>query len=341
MADQENSKKKKILRNKLSYCWRNIFDYFGITRYFIQSNRLTCVCPVHCGDNESAFNLNIDENSEYFGNWFCNSHRCHEKFGKDSLGLLHGIMYSLDDQAKFQDALKLAQTLTRDCKFNEDIRDNDTITNFLLREKKEDKTKISRTTVRSKLLIPSPWYINNRNFSPEILDEFDVGDCQDDTSQMRGRTVFPVYSEDGKYMVGCTGRRHDSGINKWINSKGFNKSAHLYAYHRAIKRAKELSSIILVEGQGDVIRMHEHGIINTVGLFGLSLSESQEFMLQKSGVLNIILALDNNQAGREASQKLEKQLGYFFNIHRVNIPANDIGEMTNLEVIREQIRNFI
>lgn len=325
---------------KMATKWKILIESFGVD-YFYLGDLIVCNCPIHHGDNQSAFNLNVNENSEYFGRWFCNTRKCHEEFGGDMFGLAKAIL-SKDKDVSFREVIDFCEDFVKDVKVDFSVSETDNVINFFSKSEKNTKNTVTREVVRSKLIIPAEYYIG-RGFSPNILNEFDVGLCVREDAPMYNRVVFPVYSEDGKYLIGCTGRRIDDGPNKWINSKGFKKSCYLYGYHKAIKRAREVGSLILVEGQGDVLRMHEAGIINTVGIFGSSLSDSQEFLLQKTGVMNIVLAMDNDEAGQEAFIKIKERLSTFFNVYKLQIESKDIGDMLVSEVIKlkTQIGNFI
>jgi DNA primase len=99
----------------------------------------------------------------------------------------------------------------------------------------------------------------------------------------------------------------------------------------------------LVEGQGDVIRLHEAGVRNAVGIFGSHLSDSQVFLLQKSGALNIIVMTDNDEAGEKCRLETKEKLKYSFNIFDVITPTNDIGDMSVgeiNEIIKPQMKGL-
>lgn len=320
-----------------------VFAEFGVTNYSHQGDLVITSCPVHLGSYQSAFNLNTEETSEWFGNWFCNSHKCHLTYGRDMIGLVLGLMKRDSPEATFLDAMKFCEKLTRNVTIDYEYRKLDAVTNFFSKQKAADKTFLTREQVRSRLHIPSTYYIEKRGFSPEILDSFDVGYCDRKDSPMYNRIVFPVYDEQGQYMIGCVGRRIDDGPNKWINSKGFSKSSHLYGYNKAIKRAKEVGAIILVEGQGDTIRMHEAGISNTVGIFGASLSDAQEFLIQKTGVMNVVVAMDSDGPGQAAYESIYDRLRLLFNVIKLDIPKKDIGDMTvdEVQLLKQSIRKYV
>lgn len=320
--------------------WKTLIDRYRI-QYYERGDLIICNCPIHHGDNESAFNLNINPDSNYFGRWFCNTKKCHYDYHNDMIGLAHGLL-SRERPVSFYEALEYCESLVTGININTDTITVDNVTSFLTKEQKVNKILLAREDVRKRLLIPPQFYLN-KGFSAEILNEFDVGLCTQRNVLMEDRVVFPVYSEDGKFMIGCTGRTIVNHRDKWINSKGFSKSTQLYGYHRAIKRAKELNAIILVEGQGDVLKMHEAGVINTVGLFGSDISDAQEFLLQRTGIMNVVLAMDPDEAGKDAYIKINNKLKNLFNVHELKLTDKDLGDMTLSEIdsIKVKLGRFI
>jgi hypothetical protein len=69
----------------------------------------------------------------------------------------------------------------------------------------DNDTRIERRYVTSSLVIPSEYYIS-RGYSAEILSKYDIGLCNKDGKEMSDRVVAPIYSDDHRYVVGCTGR---------------------------------------------------------------------------------------------------------------------------------------
>ena len=76
-----------VLKMKLMSKIFDIFDYFNIDDYFTSDSMIIGSCPIHQGDNNQAFNINIDPSSEYYGAWFCNTKHCHNQ-GNDILALI-------------------------------------------------------------------------------------------------------------------------------------------------------------------------------------------------------------------------------------------------------------
>lgn len=310
-------------------------------KYYTSGDRLFARCPVHRGDNHSAFNIIIDPSSSNYGWWYCNTKVCHREFNNDIVGLIQGIQ-----NFSYGDSVKYLEDLTKDVTLDISIKEKiklDSVVNFFSKTKKEDSFSIDRDYVRSHLRYPAQ-YLVTRGFSESVLDEFDIGFCDNPNKEMYNRVVFPVYDETGHSIIGCVGRAVSDSAERWKNSKGFNKSNYLYGYWKAYKHIKKCGSVVLVEGQGDVLKLYSSGIVNSVGLFGCDLNDSQEFLLQKSGAFNIILALDNDEAGKKAREKIREKSSCFFNIIDVEIPKKDLGEMTVQEIdetIKPQIRKYL
>lgn len=328
---------------------KKIFDllqFFDIDEYYESNNLIISACPIHDGDNQTAFNINVDEDHEdHYGKWFCNTKHCHDsKPGKDVLSLVWCLLEKkYDKEFKFTEVIKFCKDFCSDVAIDDSnisIYSNtynaiDKLLKIDLKKQGVKKdSKITKETVRKHLEFPAEYYLR-RGYSKEILDIFDIGICTNPKSQMYQRVVFPVYDENDEYMVGCTGRTTCDDPRKWINLKGFNKSNFLYNYGKAMEHIQSKQTIILVEGQGDVIRLWEAGIYNAVGIFGSRISDSQEFLIQKTGVSNIVIMTDNDDAGHACAKDLNERLKYLFNIYTVYLTKKDIGDMTIEEINRE------
>lgn len=319
----------------------DILEFFSIDNYYISNNLIISKCPIHDGDNQTAFNINIDEeNMQHYGKWFCNTKACHsDKTNNDVISLVWMLLEKKHEkQFTFPEVVKFCKKFCSDVKIDANIKyikTNDAIDKLINIESKKNKknvsSKFTRDTVRKHLKFPAEFYIQ-RGFSKEILDIFDVGICDNPKSQMYNRVVFPVFDENDEFMIGCTGRTICNDPKKWINQKGFNKSNFLYNYGKAFEHIKRTETIIIVEGQGDVIRLWEAGIYNAVGIFGSKISDSQEFLIQKTGVSNVIIMTDNDEAGISCANDIQEKLKFLFNIYIVDLPRKDIGEMTVEEI---------
>jgi 5S rRNA maturation endonuclease (ribonuclease M5) len=82
--------------------------------------------------------------------------------------------------------------------------------------------------------------------------------------------------------------------------------------------------------------MYEAGAKNCVGLFGKDISETQKSLLIKSGVTDLIILTDYDQAGREGRMKLQRELNRMFNLTYPLMPKKDIGD-TSVKKVQKHI----
>lgn len=143
----------------------------------------------------------------------------------------------------------------------------------------------------------------------------------------RGRVIFPILSAQGR-VTGFTGRdlSGQADVPKYFNTKQteiFSKGKNLYGLNLAARSIKEKGFAFLVEGNGDVIRLHQIGKPNTVGSGGTALTTEQIGEL-KSRCTSVTLIGDSDPAGKAATLKNGKLIirqGLFCNV--VCLPDED------------------
>jgi DNA primase len=119
---------------------------------------------------------------------------------------------------------------------------------------------------------------------------------------------------------------------KWLNSRGFARNKHLYNYWFAKDYIKQSGSAILVEGQGDVLKLEMAGIHNSLGIFGVELTQSQNILIDKLAPRRVYIATDNDKAGSAAAQKLLHQLKSRFSVVVMTPSQKDFGDMSTREI---------
>lgn len=125
----------------------------------------------------------------------------------------------------------------------------------------------------------------------------------------RGRIMFPINDSSGR-VVGFSGRIliADDKSPKYLNSPEtvlFNKSEILFGLDKAKKDIRLKDYSILVEGQMDLVMLHQVGITNTVASSGTALSI--EHLTKLNRLSNrIIIAYDGDSAGFSASDRSSK-----------------------------------
>ncbi len=130
--------------------------------------------------------------------------------------------------------------------------------------------------------------------------------------RFRGRIMFPITDPLGR-VVGFSARILPDDENdkdgrkqaKYINtteSPVYHKSAILYGIAHAKQAMKDTGRTVVVEGNLDVIAMHQAGIRETVAVSGTALTENHARIIRRYAP-QVILFFDNDDAGRKAAFK--------------------------------------
>lgn len=124
------------------------------------------------------------------------------------------------------------------------------------------------------------------------------------------RVMFPIWNVSGK-VVGFSGRVYNGETDfKYINTREtdiFKKGELLYNYHRAKEFARKENTVIIMEGQFDVIRSYSKGIKNVIGTMGTAITKEHALLIKRIA-LNVILCFDGDSAGKKATMACIKEL---------------------------------
>lgn len=180
-------------------------------------------------------------------------------------------------------------------------------------------------------------YFHERGLSDEVIKRFGLGYCLDEWSnftdhalkagysdtvlektgltvykedtgkkydRFRGRVMFPIYSISGR-VLGFSGRvlSKEKQAAKYVNSPDsdiYNKSRILYGLYQARAAIAKADKCYLVEGNVDVISMHQSGVENTVASCGTSLT-TEQIKLIKRYTSNVTVLYDGDKAGVKAA----------------------------------------
>lgn len=297
--------------------------------------KFTGCCPIHGGDNQTAFHIYKET-----GNWKCFTHQCHSvnKYGYNIIGFVKGMRKN-----GFMDAVYYLCNLLKidwnDIKVDVTDRDLRSFNKQFCKSRGKPARKISRHYLRKSLIIPAEYYIK-RGYSAKILNEYDVGLCTRPGSFMENRVIIPVW-QDNQLLAGLVARTifedyKERKIPKWLSETSFNRFSTLFNYYKAKEHIKDTGSLILVEGPGDIFRLEEAGIKNAVAMFGTELTSAQQQILEESGAINLIVFTDNDDAGKVSLDSIREKCKHSFNIISPKISKKDAGEMT-VEEIRKDI----
>ena len=122
--------------------------------------------------------------------------------------------------------------------------------------------------------------------------------------RFRDRLMFPIIDVRGN-VIAFGGRtlKNDKDTAKYLNSPEsliFNKRKNLFGLNLA-KKSKQ-GSLLLVEGNIDVVALHQYGFDNAVASLGTSLTEEQAALITRYAD-QVVLLYDGDTAGQNATQR--------------------------------------
>ena len=120
--------------------------------------------------------------------------------------------------------------------------------------------------------------------------------------KFRNRLMLPVIDLRGD-VIGFTSRVMDGSAPKYLNTPEtaiFKKRSILYGINYAKNTKRE--NMILVEGNIDVITLHQAGFDNVVATMGTALTEEHARLLSRY-TKELVLCYDNDEAGKDATQR--------------------------------------
>lgn len=291
--------------------------YIGRGRYSGESN-ISLRCPFHKGGEEKtpSFSVNVD-----LGLFNCFT--CHVSGPMPKMLRLLGVpRHVIDDELK-----DIRQELDENKK------------RLGWRKRAELVTKdpfLSDVLLPESILKPFEWCpvkLVEAGFQSEWLKYMDIG-----FDRSNNRITYPIRDVYGnlagiaggaviagtypKYKV-YQGGHKDPETGKWVTSDfgqwfdesfpDYTFSNHNYlwnfdqVYPRLFFGREKNPYLILVEGYKAALWVLQCGFLNTVALMGSSLSDRQASLLHRLQV-NIVLFLDNDQAGRRATRKIARKL---------------------------------
>ncbi|SEF73952.1 DNA primase [Caloramator fervidus] len=149
--------------------------------------------------------------------------------------------------------------------------------------------------------------------------------------RFRNRIMFPVFDYKGR-VIGFGGRVLDDSKPKYLNSPEtpvFKKGTNLYGLNFVLKNGVP-NDLIIVEGYMDCIKLHQHGVINTVASLGTALTKEQAKLIKRY-CNNVYLCYDSDAAGKAATLRgIEVLHSEGLDIKIINIPkGKDPDEFIN------------
>lgn len=174
-------------------------------------------------------------------------------------------------------------------------------------------------------------YFKTRGINEKVADAFDLG-----YDSFYNAVVLPLFDKKSNCIM-LIKRSIDSKM--YLNTKGARKTDSLFGIQMIYKKLPQLidhNYVYIVEGPFDVLKMWQYGK-PAVGILQASVSENQVKLIEKLPFQKIVIATDNDEAGRNVGTKLAQKLKRTKEVYRVSYPMGikDPGDMSP-----EQIKNL-
>jgi DNA primase len=122
----------------------------------------------------------------------------------------------------------------------------------------------------------------------------------------RNRLMIPIRDERGR-VIGFGARALAADDNpKYLNSPQtplFDKSHTLFGLDVAKRTIRDQETAVIVEGYMDALQAHQAGFTNVIAQMGTALTEAQLKLIAPRYAKKIILALDSDAAGQNATMR--------------------------------------
>ncbi|MCA9672735.1 MAG: DNA primase [Myxococcales bacterium] len=120
------------------------------------------------------------------------------------------------------------------------------------------------------------------------------------------RLIFPLVGAGGE-VLGFGGRTlsQESDVPKYVNTPEtslYRKGEALYGIDAAAAAMRRTDTCLLVEGNFDVLQMHQYGFDNTIAPMGTALTERQVRLVRRFAS-RIVAIFDGDSAGRKAARR--------------------------------------
>jgi len=272
-------------------------------------------CPLHGGDNQSAFRVNLER-----GLWRCFT-ACG---GGDTVDLIRKI-----EHCSYSEAARHLQRIAAGLP-----KAPQTIGPSIL-----SPERVFTPFTRSLALNPRCHFLQNiKAILPATAARFKAGtSCS--SSFLRNSVAVRLHDMDGNPLGYC-GRRlmpdETSRFGKWRFPNNFPKAQILYNAHRA--RCFRNQGIVVVECPWAVMRIVQAGFPNAVALLGTTLSPTQIAWLATAK--SVLLMLDGDPAGNSAASSILYTLCGSTKVLRHQLTHNMEPEDLSESALRSVLRRY-
>lgn len=306
----------RFLKNRVSI--GQVLAAYGLDSHLKVSDQLAGPCPLHGGDNPTAFRVHLERNL-----WRCFT-SCG---GGDTIELvrrIHGCSYA---QAA-RHMVRLAEGFP---------------SHTIRTPHRTSGCSSFKPFTCPIALDPQAHFLQSiKKIMPVTARFFEAGTTRS-SSFLRNTVAVRLHDIQGRPLGYCARLLLTDQIarfGKWRFPKHFPKAHILYNAHRAERFRHE--GIIVVECPWAAMRLSQAGLPNVVSLLGTQLFENQiNWLSQAAGIL---LLLDGDPAGRDASARIAGSLQAHTTVYTHLLPDNkepeDLSDDSLADIVRKYPLSF-
>ena len=322
-----------------------------------KGGRLWAKCPFHGGGNERTPSFAINDTDGFYHCFGC--HESGDMFtflmkmeklsfseAVEALAARAGVELEKDTNPGAKKSAGEAETL-----YDLNQRLQGTFHHLLVNSKEGEEARryLERRKVSSEMIerfqlgyAPkgSDWlynFLSGKGYSDEILRKSGLfSQNHFPYSLFQDRLVFPVRNRGGK-TIGFSGRdlSGKENVPKYVNSPDtpvYSKKHNFFGLYEALDAIKKGAIPVLVEGNFDVVAMHQAGISSAIASLGTSFTEEQALLIARYAE-QVDVMFDSDEAGQKSTDKallLLHSKGIDSSVHQLS-SGKDASEIVEKE----------
>jgi DNA primase len=306
---------------KSAITMEQVLSHYGLLdRFKKKGDSLSGPCPIHKGENPTQFRVSVSKNI-----WNCFSECKHG-------GNVLDFIARMENVSIHAAALKAIEWFHLDPETMQSSsgENEDQPTEAPPRAERAPAPKTTTTkpqpddntpnvplkfNLNSKLQREHPYLTKERGLILETIIDFGLGYFTGEKGLMVGRIVIPILNVKNElvaYAGRWPGEPPDEETKKYKLPPNFKKVLEVFNLHRAVREPAE-EPLIIVEGFFDAIKLHQNGYRKVVALMGWFMSPMQEELIRQhtNPHSQVIVMLDEDEAGQEARQEIAGRLAKF------------------------------
>jgi len=322
---------------KAEVSMQQVLEHYGLVDQLRRNgDSLTGVCPIHGGDNKTAFRVSLSKNCwNCFSRCGCGGNVLDFVAKKENISLLKAANLLVEWFNLKIETPESEEPSPRERKPESRVQNKSTAS----KREPEPAPGVVETGENKPLeftlknLQPDHAYLSQRGLSPTTIQTFGLGFCT--KGIQKDRIAIPIHNAAGQ-LVAYAGRAlSDDAPEKYQFPKGFKKSLELFNFHRAIAESAD-RPLVIVEGFFDVMNLWQHGLRRVVALMGRYLSPGHEELIRRhtNSHSQVIVMLDEDEAGRDARELIAGRLArfVFVKVHTFDQPGTQPDQLSADEV---------